>query len=68
MHDNISLSSLSRSLIGLNKQALSFRKEALGKDYLHKFYEDHATQGEIKNPDEKLYEVSHNWESPNVRM
>jgi|DEB0MinimDraft_12_1074336.scaffolds.fasta_scaffold09839_4 hypothetical protein len=47
MHDKISLSSLSKSLIGLSKQALSFRKEVQGKDYLHKFYEDHATQTEV---------------------
>lgn len=39
----ISLSSITDALIGLNEQALGFRKEALGKDYLHKFYEDHLT-------------------------
>jgi hypothetical protein len=35
MHDKISLGSLSQSLIGLSQQALSYRKEANGHDYLH---------------------------------
>lgn len=42
-HDRISLSSLSQALIGLSQQALSYRREANEKDYLHKYYEDRAT-------------------------
>jgi hypothetical protein len=38
-HDYISLASLSQTLIGLNQQALSFRLEANGHDYLNPFYE-----------------------------
>jgi len=47
MHDKLSLSSLSKSLTGLANQALSYRKECNERDYLHKFYEAHAEQGDF---------------------
>jgi hypothetical protein len=52
MHDKMSLGSLSQSLIGLSQQALSYRREANGHDYLHEFYEKHARHGEITNTDD----------------
>lgn len=67
-HDKISLSSLSQSLIGLSNQALSYRKEAGGDDYLHKFYENHLTQTEIKNPEHPDFEHAHLNEPATVRM
>lgn len=45
-HDKISLSSLSQTLVGLQAQCLSFRREPNDKDYLHKFYEDLALEKE----------------------
>jgi hypothetical protein len=67
-HDKISVSSLSNSIIGLSQQALSFRRDATGKDYLHKFYEDHLTKDIVK--DEGHPDFEHSWlsESFNVRM
>ena len=46
MHDKISLSSLSQALVGLASQALSFRREPNGKDYLHEYYEQLALEAE----------------------
>ena len=37
----INLKTLSESLVGLSEQALSYRRDVLGKDYLNKFYEDY---------------------------
>lgn len=37
----INLKSLSQALVGLSEQALSYRRDVLGKDYLNKFYEDY---------------------------
>jgi hypothetical protein len=37
----ISLSTLSKTLVGLSEQALSFRRDTNKKDYLHKFYEQY---------------------------
>ena len=68
MHDKISLGSLSQSLIGLSQQALSYRKEANGHDYLHDYYEKHATYGDITDPDHPMFEVSHHFESNSVKM
>ena len=36
----INLKSLSQSLVGLSEQALSYRRDIQGRDYLNKFYED----------------------------
>ena len=68
MHDKISLGSLSQSLIGLSQQALSYRKEAHGHDYLHDYYEKHATNGDIKDPDDPMFKIAHLLESNSVRM
>lgn len=67
-HDLISVGSLSQSLIGLSQQALSFRKDAQDKDFLHKFYEDHVTRDNIKDEDHELYNQAPNFESYNVKM
>lgn len=37
----INLKTLSQSLVGLSQQALSYRRDVQGKDYLNKFYEDY---------------------------
>jgi hypothetical protein len=37
----ISLRTLSQALIGLSEQALSYRRDVNGKDYLNKFYEEY---------------------------
>ena len=66
--DVISLESLSQILIGLSDQALSYRREANDNDYLNKFYEDHATQDQIKDRDHELYKFSHLWEGETVKM
>ena len=58
-HDQISLSSLSQCLIGLQKQALSYRKDAKQRDYLHKEYEERQTQHEIKDPKHELFQYAH---------
>jgi len=68
MHDRISLGSLSQSLIGLSRQALSYRREAQDQDYLHKFYEERATPGEIKDGDDPDFEMGHLVESTCVKM
>lgn len=67
-HDKLSLSSLSRTLAGLNAQALSFRREANDKDYLHKYYEDHCSEGLYLDPDHPHYESGHLNEPTVVRM
>jgi len=36
----INLKSLSQSLVGLAEQALSYRRDIQGRDYLNTFYED----------------------------
>lgn len=66
--DFISLESMSEVLIGLSDQALSFRREANDKDYMHKFYEDLALKGEIRDKDHEAFKYSHLWESTTVRM
>jgi len=68
MHDKISLGSLSQALIGLSKQALSFRKEAHGIDYLHKFYEKQCHRGEITEIDDPDYDKPNLHEPTNVGM
>jgi hypothetical protein len=55
-------------LIGLSQQALSYRKEANGHDYLHDYYEKHATYGEFTDPDHSLHKHMHNFEPNVVRM
>lgn len=39
-HNLIDLSTLSRTLVGLSNQALSFRRDTVRKEYLNKFYEE----------------------------
>lgn len=68
LHDKISLGSLSQSLIGLSQQALSYRKEANGHDYLHNYYEKHATTYEMTDPKHPDYDVMHHFEPNTVRM
>lgn len=38
---SLTLRSLSQTLFGVAKQALSYRVDVEGRDYLHKFYEDY---------------------------
>ena len=66
MHDKISLGSLSQSIIGLSQQALSYRKEANGHDYLHDYYEKHATYGDITDPNHPMFEVAGSLENQSV--
>lgn len=66
-HDRISLSSLSKTLTGLSQQALSYRREANDKDYLHKFYEENATAADIRDGDEGA-EYGHMLEATTVKM
>ena len=42
-HDQITLGSLSEALVGIADQAMSFRREAHHKDYLHPHYEELLT-------------------------
>lgn len=35
------MKTLSQTLVGLSEQALSYRRDVVGKDYLNKFYEDY---------------------------
>ena len=75
-HDRISLGSLSQALIGLSQQAASFRKDATGKDFLHQFYEDHATQASFgakydkqkQEPGANSTNIYHHFDTFNVRM
>ena len=62
-HDKISLASLSQSLIGLSHQALSFRKEVHGQDFLHDFYQEHLKL-DIAAPDN----IAHMFQNPLVEM
>jgi hypothetical protein len=67
-HDKISLSSLSKTLVGLSHQALSYRRESNERDYLHPYFRDRATQGEIKDPNNEFHAISHMWENYTVQM
>lgn len=68
-HNKISLSSLSQALVGLASQALSFRREPNGKDYLHEYYEQLALEGEKRiGRLEELKDVSHLLELEHVQM
>ena len=44
----ISLKTLSQTLVGLADQALSHRRNVVGKDYLNKFYEEYLMPLETK--------------------
>jgi hypothetical protein len=58
-------------LIGLSSQALSYRRESNGKDYLHKYYEDLALEKERVLPslgDPRLDDLAHLLEEANVAM
>ena len=57
-------------MTGLASQALSYRREANGKDYLHKYYEDLVLEREqlLDKAEEGLGEGSHLFESTNVSM
>ena len=46
-HDKISLSSLSQTLVGLQRQALSYRREARDRDYLNEAYKNMVAKGEF---------------------
>lgn len=45
-HNLLSLSTLSQALVGLQKQALIYRRDIVLKDYLHPFYEKFTMFGE----------------------
>ncbi len=44
-NEQISLESLSKALVGLSEQSMSYRREAHDRDYLQAFYEEHAREG-----------------------
>ena len=68
-HDKISLSSLSQTLVGLASQALSFRREPNGKDYLHEYYEQLALETEKQAESyEGLRDIAHLYEPEHVQM
>ena len=60
----ISLKTLSQALVGLSEQALSYRRDVNGKDYLHKFYKDylmpmekHISGNEVRDLEKLKYET-----------
>jgi len=40
-HNIVNLATLSETLVGLQKQALSYRRDIVREDYLNKFYEQY---------------------------
>jgi len=47
-NDKISFGSLSSILVGLERQALSYRREARDRDYLNEYYKNLLNEGEFK--------------------
>lgn len=65
----ISLKTLSQSLVGLAEQALSYRRDAVGKDYLNKFYEEYLhplENSKYETPSQK--ELVHKFKTDVVMM
>mmetsp|Transcript_31265 Transcript_31265/g.47846 ORF Transcript_31265/g.47846 Transcript_31265/m.47846 type:complete len:364 (+) Transcript_31265:1222-2313(+) len=60
-HDKISMSSLSQTLVGLEKQALSYRRDANDKDYLHEFYKEHCASQDFQS-----FEEAHDGHTSNM--
>ena len=69
-HDKISLASLSQSLVGLSRQALSHRREPNGKDYLHSYYESLALEQEkmMESDESPLKGMAHVLQATTVQM
>lgn len=62
------MKTLSQSLVGLAEQALSYRRDVQGKDYLNKFYEDYLMPEEKEIFDNGIISFKDRMRTPVVMM